>query len=82
VLGVMLLVAPSWRVLPIESRRGPGIGYLAACFFDLLALAALLVSTYRVTPAICLPAGSALVPAYLSLRLYPASAAKAEDLFP
>ena len=81
-LGVMLLVAPSWRVLPVESRRGPAIVYLTSTFFGVLALATLLVSTYRLAPAICLPAGFALVLGLLSIRLYPASAAKADDLFP
>ena len=81
-LGVMLLVAPSWRVLPIESRRGPAIVYLTTFFFDVLALATVLVSTYRIAPAICLPAGLALVIAYLFIRLFPASPPKADDIFP
>jgi len=81
-LGFMLLAAPSWRRLPIEGRRGPALAYLTACFLDLLALAALLVSVTRVGTFVCLPAGFALAIAVLFIRLYPASAAKTDDLFP
>jgi len=81
-LGVMLLAAPSWRRLPIEGRHGPALAYLTACFIDLLALAVLIASQFRIGAAICLPAGFALAIAYLFIRPFPASPPKADDIFP
>jgi len=81
-LGVMLLAAPAWRTVPIESRRAPALAYLTACFLGLLALTVLLVSIFDFTPVIVLAAGWGLGLAYLFIRLFPASFTQAEDLFP
>jgi hypothetical protein len=78
----MLLTAPSWRRLPIEDRRGPALAYLTAALLDLLALSILLVVDYRLAWAVCLPIACGLIVAYVYLRVFAVSPARAADLFP
>jgi hypothetical protein len=80
-LGIMLLVAPAWRDVPIEERRAPAAAYLAACFLNLTALAVMLSRALGPWPWILLPAGFAALAAVLLLRQLPSPITKV-DLFP
>jgi hypothetical protein len=40
-LGVVMLVGPVWRTLPLTRRRGTALGYLAVGLVDLATLAGL-----------------------------------------
>ena len=45
-IGVVILIGPVWRTLPLTRRRWIAIGYLTLGFLDLLTLAAGMLLTF------------------------------------
>jgi hypothetical protein len=55
-LGIVMLIGPGWKAIPLADRRGTAMGYLLLGFVDVLALALLLAAQW-VGHVIWIPVG-------------------------
>jgi hypothetical protein len=81
-LGLFLLVAPSWRPIPLAARRGVAMAYLLAGFINLLSFSIYVQVASNAPSFFCVPLVGGLAILVVYAVVYLRADRKKEETFP